>query len=400
MSQKQSNSWQKVKLADICSLLTDGKHGDCQNQEGSGYYFLSAKNIINGKLCYENAREITEEDFQETHKRTQLEPNDILMSNSGSIGKLAIADNSALTYKTTFQKSVAIIKPKHNLISNKFLYLYLLFAKKLFTQSITGTAQKNLLLRDLRNFQIPLPPLEEQRRIAAILDKADTVRRKREKAIRLTEELLRSLFLDMFGDPVTNPKGWEVVKLCEILAFLTSGSRGWAKYYALEGNLFLRIQNVKGGKLLLDDVAYVNPPDSTEAKRTCITEGDILLSITADLGRTAVVPKGLPTAYINQHLAIIRIDKNRVSPTYVSAFLSSVGGQLQFARLNREGVKAGLNFDDIRNLKIPLPPKEIQFKYESCFQLLNNMANIHRKDFEYSNKLFNSLLQKAFRGKL
>ena len=81
---------QEVKLQDICLLITDGKHGDCQNEESSGYYFLSAKDVKGGKLNYENARQITKEDYLQTHRRTQLEPFDILMSNSGTIGRMAV----------------------------------------------------------------------------------------------------------------------------------------------------------------------------------------------------------------------------------------------------------------------------------------------------------------------
>ncbi|MDB9414373.1 restriction endonuclease subunit S [Microcystis aeruginosa] len=264
----------------------------------------------------------------------------------------------------------------------------------------TGANLPRLSPKVLETFKIPLPPLEEQRRIAAILDKADGVRRKRKEAIRLTEELLKSTFLEMFGDPVTNPKGWEIVSLGSLLKFLTSGSRGWAKYYAESGSLFLRIQNVKAGRLLLDDIAYVDAPDSTEARRTFVQEGDVLVSMTADLGRTAVIPKGLGKAHINQHLALLRLDREYILPTYAAAFLTSVGGQIQFDRLNRESVKAGLNFDDLRGLKILLPPIEKQIMYSDFLESQTNSLNRQKAADCESENLFNSLLQKAFRGEL
>lgn len=245
-----------------------------------------------------------------------------------------------------------------------------------------------------------VPPIAEQRRIAEILDRADAIRHKRQQAIALTEELLRSTFLDMFGDPVTNPKGWKVTQLDELLTFLTSGSRGWAKFYAPQGDLFLRIQNVKDGKLLLEDIAYVNPPDSAEARRTCVQAGDVLVSITADLGRTAVIPKGLKTAYINQHLALLRLNKTQISPIYASSFLASVSGQLQFERLNRGGVKAGLNFTDIKSLSILLPPLEMQQRYEKFFACQTNILGSYQQGVNDIKDLFNTLLQRAFRGEL
>lgn len=189
-----------------------------------------------------------------------------------------------------------------------------------------------------------------------------------------------------------HPQEWKVVELRELLTFLTSGSRGWAKFYAPEGRLFLRIQNVRDGKLLLDDIAYVNPPDSAEARRTLVQEGDILISITADLGRTAVVPKGLEAAHINQHLALVRLNQERIFPAYLSTYLSSPGGQLQFAKLNREGVKAGLNFDNIKDLQIPLPPLEEQRRIAA---ILDKADAVRRKRKE-AIALTEELVRSAF----
>ncbi len=250
----------------------------------------------------------------------------------------------------------------------------------------------------LKAMPIPLPPLPEQRRIADILDKADAIRRKRKEAITLTEELLRSAFLEMFGDPVTNPNGWEVKPLGELLSFLTSGSRGWAEYYADEGDTFLRIQNVKNDRLDLSDVAFVRAPDTAEARRTLTVAGDVLLSITADLGRTAVVTESVGRAFINQHLAILR--PQGISPEYLSAFLASEGGQRQFRRLNKGGVKAGLNFDDIRSVRVGLPPPERQRAFAQFKAGVRSLESIHAQGVDDADELFSSLVHRAFRGEL
>lgn len=170
----------------------------------------------------------------------------------------------------------------------------------------------------------------------------------------------------MFGDPVTNPRGWEVRRVGDLLAFLTSGLRGWARYYCDSGSTFLRIQNVGRNELRLDDLAYVDAPRNAEAERTRIKEGDVLLSITADLGRTGVVSAQLAGAYINQHLAILRPPE--VNPYYLSAFIASEGGQSQIRRLNRGGVKAGLNFDDVRSIAVMLPPLDRQGNYQDIVE--------------------------------
>ena len=102
-------------LEEITTLITDGKHGDCQDLASSGYYFLSVKDVKDDRLNYEKARQVTQKDFEETHRRTNLEPGDILFTNTGTIGRMAIASANELTRRTTFQKSVAILKPRINL---------------------------------------------------------------------------------------------------------------------------------------------------------------------------------------------------------------------------------------------------------------------------------------------
>lgn len=242
--------------------------------------------------------------------------------------------------------------------------------------------------------RIPLPPLAEQRRNAAILDRADAVLRKRDVAIHLVDELPTSTFVEMFGDPATNPKKWPVRQLGELIGFLTSGSRGWAEYYAPEGTPFLRIQNVGRNRLLLDDLAYVVAPEDAEAARTRVKEGDVLLSITADLGRSAVVTGAVAGANINQHLALLR--PTSIEPTFLSAFLASAGGQRQIQRLNRGGVKAGLNFDDVRSLRIPCPPMESQHVYGGAYWLQEAARARVCSSLEQTRRLAASLGDRAF----
>ena len=221
------------------------------------------------------------------------------------------------------------ILPKEG-VSRDYLFYFLRTPDivDLATSRCAGANLPRLGPKQLASFQIPLPPLAEQKRIAAILDAADALRAKRREALTQLDTLLQCTFLNMFGDPLTNPMGWEVVSVGDEISFLTSGSRGWAKYYAKEGDTFIRIQNLKGGQLDLDDTAFVNAPESAEAKRTTVEPGDVLLSITADLGRTAVVSGGIAKAHINQHLAILRFTS--LNPIFVSYQLASKGGQAQF----------------------------------------------------------------------
>ena len=269
-----------------------------------------------------------------------------------------------------------------------------------FMRTVSGVGGSLLRARPAEVFkiQIPFPPLDEQKRIAGILDAANALRAKRREALAELDTLLQSTFLDMFGDPVTNPMGWKVVTVGDEIGFLTSGSRGWAKYYAKDGDTFIRIQNLKDGQLDLGDIAFVNAPESAEARRTKVEPGDVLLSITADLGRTAVVPGGIAKAHINQHLAILRFTS--LNPVFVSYQLASKGGQAQFDRLNREGVKAGLNFNDVKSIRLTNPPLDLQHRFAASVKSVEQQKVRQRAHLAELDTLFASLQSRAFRGDL
>jgi type I restriction enzyme S subunit len=203
-----NDNWKTKKLEEICIKITDGKHGDCMNESDSGYYFLSAKDVKNNTLNYENARQITKEDFEETHRRTNLEPLDILITNSGTIGRTAIALDDPKTYKTTFQKSVAILKPKKNLINSDFCRFGLMANLSHFTKISAGTAQKNLLLRDIRAFAFSMPEsIEEQKEIAsninAIHNQTKELEEIYQRKIEALGELKQSILQKAFSGQLT-----------------------------------------------------------------------------------------------------------------------------------------------------------------------------------------------------
>jgi type I restriction enzyme S subunit len=168
---QRGEGWVEKPLGEICSLITDGKHGDCRNEENSGYYFLSAKDVRRNTLNFEDARQIIKIDFEETHRRTNLKPYDICMVNTGAtIGKLALAPDDPRTLKATFQKSVAVIKPISSIINNSYCCYHLRADLTKLVNVSSGSAQKNLLIGDLRRHVVSLPPLEEQESIVLRLD--------------------------------------------------------------------------------------------------------------------------------------------------------------------------------------------------------------------------------------
>ena len=221
-----------VKLKDITLKITDGKHGDCKNYEGSGYYFISCKDISGERIHYDNARQITKEDFLDADRRTNLATNDILITNSGTIGRMALVKDMSETRRTTFQKSVAIVRADTSLVSPTFLYYLLKSKVHDFINSSNGAAQKNLLLSTMREFDISYEEsFETQHRIATILSRYDSLIENYQKQIKLLEEAAQRLYKEWFVDlrfpgyehtPVVDgvPEGWEKKSVAQIGEYL------------------------------------------------------------------------------------------------------------------------------------------------------------------------------------
>ena len=219
-------------------------------------------------------------------------------------------------------------------IDIKYLYYYL--SHRGLSDVITGSAQPQIVRQSLDKVIVEYPALNKQKEIVNNLNHLEELISYRVSQLSKLDDLVKSRFIELFGDPVNNPMGWNVADFSEYITFLTSGSRGWAQYFSNDGEYFITIKNVKNCRITLDDVQYVIPPNNAEAKRTRVQEGDLLISITADLGRTGVVSKEIADhgGYINQHLTCIRLDQSRIRPLYAAYFLESDAGKNQFQAKN------------------------------------------------------------------
>ena len=186
--------WELKSLEAITGLITDGKHGNSDDEFQSGYYFISAKDILKEMIDYSNARQITYKDFQETHKRTNLKTGDILITNSGTIGKIAYVFEDELNSKTTFQKSVAILKP---IIDSQFFFQAIKNNIRELIELAGGSTQSNLLLSDLKTFKILVPINtvinDYSNKINLIIKKSYLLKKQNQKLTQLQSLLLSRL---------------------------------------------------------------------------------------------------------------------------------------------------------------------------------------------------------------
>ena len=207
-----------ARLGDVCIQITDGSHNPPMGIEKSNHLMLSSKNIDDDRITFNDPRYLSQEDFDAENKRTNIEPNDLLMTIVGTIGRVAIVPDNLTGI--CVQRSVAVLKPKPETVYNRFLMYYLQNMRPYLEQESRGVAQKGIYLKQVSNLTVILPSLDEQRKIAAVLDKVSGLIAKRRQQLDKLDELVKSRFIEMFGDPISNPKEWEIVPLgkrCEII---------------------------------------------------------------------------------------------------------------------------------------------------------------------------------------
>ena len=250
-----------------------------------------------------------------------------------------------------------------------------------------------------QTLKIPVPPLAEQRQIAAILDKADQVRKKRQEAIRLTEEFLRSAFLEMFGDPVTNPKGWPVADVQSVCRRVTDGTHQPPQWVE-EGIPFLFVSNIVDGEITFGTKKHISEATWRELTARCPIEvGDILYTTVGSYGNAALVRTRKRFCF-QRHIAHIKPDPCRIHPEYMLGVMQSDGVRRQADRYVRGVAQKTLNLRELKRFKITIPPRESQNRYIVLRRGIENSLARQQMASDMNGQLFNSLVQRAFRGEL
>lgn len=337
---------------------------------------------------------------REVESKYVIHPGDLLVSWSATLGVFTWDDEeTAIVNQHIFR-----VEPDEDVVDRSYLRHMLADALLDMERHLHGATMKHVNRSEFLSTQIPLPhkngkpDLDEQKRIAALLDKADALRRKRQEALRLTDDFLRSTFLDLFGSP-SSPK-CPRVPLGPLIQFMTSGGRGWARYYSEAGQRFIRSTDVRMNYIGDDDAVFVQAPDNAEALRTKVQAHDVLLTITGSLiGRSSAVPPKLEGSFISQHVAILRLSPG-LPPEFVAWCLSMDEGQQQIQKLQSGQTKPGLNFDQIRKIHIPHPSENDTKRFLRVVEKMNTAKLKAQRHLEEAETLFSALQQRAFNGEL
>lgn len=300
-----------------------------------------------------------------------------------------------------------VLKGREGVCLNRYL-LYALNQVN-YRGFANGTTRLKLTQAAMRQLPINLAPLAEQHRIVTKIEELFSELDQGVASLKAAREQLKvyrqSLLKNAFEGKLTAAIGWREKPLGQLLGFLTSGSRGWAAYYATSGDLFVRAQNIKHDRLELDDVAFVSLPDKAEGLRTRIQQGDLLITITgANVTKSALVKHDLGVAYVSQHVALCR-PTTEIQPEYLYWFIvAEAAGRKQLTDMAYGAGKPGLNLENIRSVNVTFPSlheqQEIVEQIESKLSEADQLDQTLATALQQADALRQSILKKAFCGQL
>ncbi|MBE2929254.1 restriction endonuclease subunit S [Anoxybacillus flavithermus] len=301
-----------------------------------------------------------------------------------------------------YQRTYIIESIDKNILNVKYLYYFMqLYVSKLRQMSIGGVI-KYIKLNYLTDAKIPLPNIEKQNKIVKVLEKAQELIDKRKAQIEALDQLTQSVFLEMFGDPVSNPKGWPVSNLGNSIK-ITGGYAFKSSEFEDVGVPVIKIGTVNKGYFDFSTLSYV--PEITEKyKKYIIYPGDLLITLTGtvgkeDYGNVCIVPNNFKYYLLNQRVAKIEPIKD-FETIYLFYCFKQKKFKNMLTKLSRGIRQANISNEDIKSLMVPLPPLFLQKKFAEIDKQINREKTLLQESLIELEKIFHSLMQRAFKGEL
>lgn len=385
-----------VKLSELCEISSGGTPSR-SNLENYGGNILWAKisdieNAVNGII--ENTDEKITETGLKSIRNKIFEKGTLLFAMYGSIGKTAMAGKVMST-----NQAILGIRPKNEKeINIEYLKKWFVSNKQKLIDQGRGVALKNLSATIIRNLEIPLPPIDEQIRIADILSRAESLIAKRKEIIKMMDEYLKSVFLDMFGDPGKNEKGWERVTIRDLIIEAKYGTsksandgKGKFKY--------IRMNNITSeGYWDFTNLKYIDINENEKSKYL-LKKNDLVFNRTNSkelVGKSAVY-NGTEEVVIAGYLIRVRTSE-KANPWYIWGYLNSKAGKLRLFNLCRNIVgMANINAQELQNIEILKPPVILQNKYAAIVEKVEKIKNTISHNLYILEALYDVLSQKEFK---
>lgn len=381
-----------ARLGDIAEFI-NGVAFKPQDWGSSGKKIIRIQNLTDQSKPYNFTDRIVDDKYI-------VRRGDVLVSWSATIDIFTWDDDDALVnqhiFKVVFDTS-KVVKP------------YFIFALKKTIDELSkfahGSTMKHVVKKDFDNHKIPLPSLEDQIHIANILSKAEALIAQRKESLRLLDEFLKSTFLEMFGSSNKDFKKWSVFNISN-LAEQKKGSMRTGPFGSdlLHSEFIdngpvrvLGIDNVVNNRFEWSSIRCISLKKFEGLKRYQVFPNDVLISIMATNGRTAVVPENIPKCINSKHLAAITVDRNRVDPIFLSfSFHSDPQILKQLSNQTRGAIMGGLNLTIIKGLKLKLPPLKLQTQFARIVKKTDELKAHYQTSLQELENLYGSLSQRAF----
>jgi type I restriction enzyme, S subunit len=400
MKMIDKKGWEKKKLGEVC-LFENGDRGinypSKSDRTDVGIPFVNAGHLYSNGIDTENMDYISREKFNQLGGG-KFKIGDLLFCLRGSVGKYAM--NKQFT-EGTIASSLVIIRPNSNLIG-QFLKYY--FESKICKEMIAdfgnGAAQPNLSAGNLKKFKILLPPVIEQHQIVSELDALSDIISKKKQQLEELDKLAQATFYDMFGDPVTNEKGWEIGCLKNYTTKIGSGSTptGGNQSYKSEGISLIRSMNVLNGSFKYKDLAYIDDIQAKQLDNVTIQKDDVLINITgASVARSCIVPENILPARVNQHVSIIRL-KMDLNSVFVNSLFISPHFQIKLIELGKANgaTREAITKSQLEILEIPIPPISMQNQFATKIKSIEKQKSLINQSIDDVQQLFDYTMDKYF----
>ena len=388
-------SWENVPLGKCCEIVS----GATPRRNVPEYWdgdiaWVTPKDIsgIEGAILFDTPEYISKAGYKSCSAQI-LPKNSILFSSRAPIGLVAIAGREMCT-----NQGFKSLIPGPDVNSTYLYYCMKKYANRIAALG-SGATFKEVSKEKVSSFSIPLPPLKEQKRIAAILDKADAIRRKRRQAIQLADEFLRSVFLDMFGDLINNSKGWPHARFGDICESRLGKMLDSKKQTGNHKRKYLRNANLQWDYFDLTDLLEMDF-DEKDRETFSLKYGDLLICEGGEVGRAAIWRNELSECYFQKALHRVRLNVKKATPEFLLHllwFFSRNGGFRDHAT---SATIAHLTGVKLKEMTIPLPPLALQHKFSNNYVKIKSIKEKYSFLHRNGQELFASLTQKAFYGEL
>lgn len=398
-------SVEKIKIKDFAEVISGStpKTNIEEYWNGEYYWITPAEIKANIKYINNSERKITIKGIESCSLK-ELRKNTILLTSRAPIGKVALA-GTTMFCNQGFKNLIC----NENIVKPEYIYYWLSSQKDFLNNLGRGATFKEISKKIVEEIEVPIQSLSNQSRIVEVLNKAQKLIDKRKEQIKNLDELVKSQFIGLFGDPINNPMKWEVKKMKDISTNIMSGNtpKGGEQVYVESGVMFLRSQNVWKNKLLLDDVAYIDQETHNKMKKSSLKNKDILMTKTgrintenSSLGRAAMFLGEDNSANVNGHVYLIRLQEQAINE-FVLYILTSKEYRGYIRSVCVGGIdKRQLNKEHIEDFPIIYPPVVMQEKFVSYVKQVDKLKFEMESSLKELEDNFNSLMQKAFKGEL